>query len=83
MAFEAIVLAVDVQKKRISLSIRAALAADEREVVSRAAAERAAARPEPGPRAAAPAPDAPLTTMAIALRKAVEEARKREAGGSS
>jgi small subunit ribosomal protein S1 len=62
---EAIVLAVDPTKKRVSLSIRAALGEPE------------ASAPMP-PASAAPAREGELTTMAIALRKAAEKARRRQ-----
>lgn len=72
---EAVVLAVDGAKKRISLSIKAAL-----EAMAPAPAEpEAPAAQEPAAALAPPAPAAPAepTTMAIALRKAMEEARNR------
>lgn len=59
---EAIVLAVDPAKKRVSLSIKAALGAPE-----------ISPSPPPPP----PAREGELTTMAIALRKAAEKARRR------
>jgi len=68
---EAVVMAVDAEKQRIALSIREA---QEPAVEPAAAAREVAAAP------AAPGPEEP-TTMAIALRKALEEARKREAIG--
>jgi len=73
---EAIVLAVDPLKKRISLSIREALEAarpDPRD-------ERAPARAEPEA-PAAPAATLPTepTTMAIALRRAMEQAARKSA----
>jgi len=88
---EAIVLSVDPAKKRIALSIRDALGAgpqeprDERAAApaeARAAAaapEPDEAKPSPEPAAApsSPAPPAELTTMAIALRKAMEASRNR------
>ena len=66
---EAVVLAVDAAKKRISLSIKAAREAAE----SAEAAE--AVRPAPPP-----APDEP-GPMAIALRKAAEKARRNQPEG--
>ena len=65
---EAVVLAVDAEKKRISLSIKAAKEAVE------------AAADEPPPPAPAPNTDEP-TPMAIALRKAAERARERDRAG--
>ena len=72
---EAIVLSVDPEKKRISLSIREAL---------EAAAPQPAEPAEPAAPAAAdpvapatPAAPAEPTTMAIALRKAMDQAGKR------
>jgi small subunit ribosomal protein S1 len=74
---EAVILAVDVEKKRISLSIRAANDADERDAY-------AAGRSEPPTNAPAVTPaEAPLTTMAIALREAAEKARRKLAGTNS
>jgi small subunit ribosomal protein S1 len=71
---EAIVLAVDPVKKRISLSIKAAIAGDGGEARPSASAQR------PATPAAAPAPaePPPLTTMAIALREAAERARRKQ-----
>jgi ribosomal protein S1 len=72
---EAVVLAVDAAKRRISLSIKAAL-----EALAPAPAEpEAPAAQESAAPAASPAaaPPAEPTTMAIALRKALEEARNR------
>ena len=66
---EAVVLAVDPEKKRISLSIKAATEVGEpMEAIEHA--------PSPAPSAA---PDEP-GPMAIALRKAAEKARARESG---
>jgi small subunit ribosomal protein S1 len=67
---EAVVLGVDAEKKRISLSIRAAMAAAED-------AAAAAELPPPAPAAIAEEP----TTMAIALRKAAEKASQKQARG--
>jgi small subunit ribosomal protein S1 len=74
---EAVILAVDVEKKRISLSIRAAIAADERYADAAGPSEPPTIAP-----AATPA-EAPLTTMAIALREAAEKARRKQAGTNS
>ena len=77
---EAIILAVDPAKRRISLSIRAAQAAEE---PAAAAGDAGAGNRQPAPEAArpeappAPPADAPLTTMAIALRAAAERARRK------
>jgi len=81
---EAIVLAVEVAKQRISLSIRAARA-DEETGAAAAASGPPAAVPTPAPSAAPlPAPaDLPPTTMALALREAAERARRKQAGPSS
>jgi small subunit ribosomal protein S1 len=74
---EAIVLAVEVAKQRISLSIRAARADDER-VEMTGPNEPSAAAP-----ATAPPADLPPTTMALALREAAERARRKQAMRSS
>ena len=70
---EAVILAVDPAKRRISLSIKAA---------GEGMAPSPEVAPAEIPRAAAPAPlkatDEP-TTMALALRKAAEKARQRQA----
>jgi small subunit ribosomal protein S1 len=82
---EAIVLAVDVAKKRISLSIRAALAADEQTDAASGPGGRPTHALEAAP-AEMPSPqpaEAPPTTMAIALREAAEKARRKQAGSSS
>jgi small subunit ribosomal protein S1 len=81
---EAIVLAVDVAKRRISLSIRAAGADGERADLAGDARERPAVAPA-APEAAPPAPpvDLPPTTMAIALREAADRARRKQAGPTS
>jgi small subunit ribosomal protein S1 len=74
---EAIILAVDVAKKRLSLSIRAAQAADEG---MEARGAEMPARPSdaaPAENPAAPPAEAPPTTMAIALREAAERARNK------
>lgn len=82
---EAVVLAVEPDKKRIALSIRDLLAAElpptEVRVESRREREPAAAAHRP---AAPEAPDAPKppsepTAMAVALRKAMEEAERKRA----
>jgi small subunit ribosomal protein S1 len=98
---EVLVLAVDPAKKRISLSIRQALAPEMPAPGAELPGPRAgASRPEPGRGRAGPARDAPvpgagmppppaaspaaepeMTTMAIALRKALEHSRKKQAGG--
>jgi small subunit ribosomal protein S1 len=104
---EAVVLAVDPVKKRISLSIREALSTltppsgtqaedakpgpvgkperGSREPEERPAPQKGPASHERPARAPAPAPprtEAPMTTMGIALRRALEEAaKKRERGG--
>lgn len=76
---EAIVLAVDPGKKRISLSIRQALeGAMPGEAPAETRRERTEA-PTARPDAAAPAPPAEPTTMAIALRKAMEAAARKPA----
>ena len=77
---EAIVMAVDMTKKRISLSIRAALAADEQADARGGPGERPAHTPEAVPSEAPPAlpVDDPPTTMAIALREAAERARQKQ-----
>jgi len=80
---EAIVLAVDAMKRRISLSLRAAVAADEREAAAGGADQGPAKEPAEGPPPPAPPADAPLTTMAIALREAAERARRKQAGPTS
>ena len=106
---EAVVLAVDPVKKRISLSIREALSAltppsgtqaegakpgrvGQPERGGREPEKRTAPHQGPGSRerpARAPAPEPPrseppMTTMGIALRRALEEAeKKRERDGSS
>jgi small subunit ribosomal protein S1 len=81
---EAIVLAVDLAKRRISLSLRAALALDEPDVAPEPV-ERPASAAEAAPAVtpSAPPTDLPLTTMAIALREAAEKARAKQAGSSS
>jgi hypothetical protein len=66
---EAVILAVEPSKRRIGLSIRAALEA--------APAPEPVVAPGPAPPPAAVAPAEP-TTMALALRKAMEEAAKRK-----
>lgn len=71
---EAIVLGVDAEKKRISLSIRAAATATEDAAPS---AEPPASAPTPAAIAEEP------TTMAIALRKAAEKAKQKQARGST
>lgn len=68
---EAIVLAVEVVKRRISLSIHAARTDDEPANKNAGASEPAAVAP------AAPSADLPPTTMAIALREAAERARRK------
>ena len=82
---EAIVMAVDTTKKRISLSIRAALAADEQAADHGGPGEMSAHAPEAVPSEAPSAPpvDAPPTTMAIALREAAERARGKRSPASS
>ena len=72
---EAIVLAVEPAKRRISLSIREALEA----AAPEPAELRAPAAPEPVTPAAPAAPAEP-TTMAIALRRAMEQAARRTSG---
>jgi small subunit ribosomal protein S1 len=82
---EVTVLAVDAAKQRISLSIRATLAAEEQPVVAGGLGGRSTAAPEAAP-ADAPSvepTDPPLTTMAIALREAAEKARRKQAHPSS
>jgi len=81
---EAIVLAVEVAKRRISLSIRAARADDVRADTTDGPGESARA-PAATPPASPPAPpaDLPPTTMAIALREAAERARRKQAGRPS
>jgi ribosomal protein S1 len=75
---EVIVLGVEVAKRRISLSIRAARADDERLDSTTGPSEPAVVAPA-APSAAPPAPpaDLPPTTMAIALREAAERARRK------
>jgi small subunit ribosomal protein S1 len=76
---EAMVLAVDPAKKRISLSIRAAIAAgapEPRQAQAGHTPEGAANRVTPGGAVEEP----PLTTMAIALRAAAERARRKQGG---
>jgi small subunit ribosomal protein S1 len=108
-SIEAVVLAVDPVKKRISLSIREALSAPESSSGTPAAGERPGyvaeperggrdpeeppaprkdpashQRPSQAPAPATPLPEAPMTTMGIALRKALEEeAKRRERSGSA
>ena len=78
---EAIVLAVDVAKRRISLSIRAAGADGERADATGVPGGLPAVAPA-APEASPPAPpvDLPPTTMAIALREAADKARRKQAG---
>ena len=82
---EAIVLGVEPAKKRISLSIRAALTVDAEEEVAGGSSSRLEIAPEGAPPDApsAQTADLPLTTMAIALRKAAERTRQKQAGSSS
>ena len=106
-SIEAVVLAVDPVKKRISLSIREALATSasstqaagdgpmpvaEPERGGRVPEKRPAPREGPAsherpsrpPAPATPLTELPMTTMGIALRKALEEeAKRRERGGSA
>jgi small subunit ribosomal protein S1 len=87
-SIEAIVLAVDPVKKRISLSLKQAMsgeppapAAPPRARTERTREPASAVRPERAREPAPPAkPAAPpeLTPMAIALRKAMEKARARQ-----
>jgi len=99
---EAVVLAVDPVKKRISLSIREALSTltppsgthaegeksghvGEAQRGGRAPQEGPASheRPSQAPAPPAPQPEPPMTTMGIAIRRALKEAAERERGGSS
>jgi small subunit ribosomal protein S1 len=89
---EAVVLGVDAAKKRIALSIRRTQegAAEDAPAPAPRARERGrVARPAPAPEPAskpaapaAPAAEPELTTMAIALRAAMERARQRTEGGA-
>lgn len=76
---EVIVLAVEVAKRRISLSIRAARADDERADMTAGPIAPAAVAPTGAGAAAPPAApiDLPPTTMAIALREAAERSRRK------
>jgi small subunit ribosomal protein S1 len=75
---EAVVLSVDLEKRRIALSIRDALGGVPGEPEP-AVEPAAASRPAPSPPPATPAPAEP-TTMALALRKAREAAARKAAG---
>ncbi len=77
---EAVVLAVEPDKKRVSLSIKQLTEAPERAPRAAAPRPRPRTREEraPAPVAAAPSAPAEPTTMAIALRKAMEEAARRQ-----
>ncbi len=81
---EAIVLAVDVAKQRISLSIRAALAADE-QGAGGGSSEQPTISLETvqAETPSAQLADLPLTTMAIALREAAQKGRRKQAGRPS
>src|SRR5439155_15092193 len=95
---EAIVKEVDVTKKRVSLSIKRTLEAPEQPEAAERGRRSQGAGVGPGPRGprahrgarAEPAPKEPPkpaapeepTTMAIALRKAMEEARKKQQGAT-
>jgi small subunit ribosomal protein S1 len=76
---EAIVLSVDVARRRIALSIRAARAADGQADAGVGPSGPGAPTPDAAAAAAPPAPpaDLPPTTMAIALREAAERARRK------
>ncbi len=77
---EALVLGVDPAKKRISLSIRAAIAAPEAAMPATSAGEEGRRRAGVAPAAPGPSatpPPAEPTTMAIALRKAMDRARRQ------
>jgi small subunit ribosomal protein S1 len=81
---EAIILAVDAAKRRISLSIRAALAADGSQDDAGGPGDPPMIAPEAAPAEAPPAAptDLPPTTMAIALREAAERERRKQASPS-
>ena len=75
---EAIVLAVDAAKRRISLSIRAARPDGEGTDMTGDQAEPSVATPATAPSAPPAEPaDLPPTTMAIALREAADRARRK------